>query len=61
MIIRQTDGRAGGRMDGQTCGHTDDQRETIIPRHYRVTGYKNDKQEHDGHYQKDIESQAPIF
>ena len=27
----------GGRMDG----HTDNQSETIIPRHYQVVGYKN--------------------
>ena len=30
---RKTDGRT-------TDGHTDVQRETIIPRHYRVAGYK---------------------
>ena len=36
---RKTDGR---RMtDGQTDRHTDIQRETIIPRHYCVAGYKN--------------------
>ena len=30
---------------GQTKGHTDDQHETIIPRHYCVAGYKkNDSQ-----------------
>ena len=23
-------------------GHTDSQRDTIIPRHYRVAGYKNE-------------------
>ena len=28
-------------MDEQMDWHTDDQRETIIPRHYRVVGYKN--------------------
>ena len=45
----QTDGRqAGGqttddgRASGQTNGHTNNQRETIIHRHYRVEGYKND-------------------
>ena len=27
-------------MDGQTDGHTDDQCETIIPRHYCVAVYK---------------------
>ena len=27
-------------MDGQTGGLTDDQCETIIPRHYCVAGYK---------------------
>ena len=29
------------RMDGQMNGLTDDQCETIIPRHYGVAGYKN--------------------
>ena len=29
-----------GRMGGHTDRHTGDQRETIIPRHYRVAGYK---------------------
>ena len=29
------------RMDGHTNGNTDDQHETIIPRHYCVVGYKN--------------------
>ena len=29
------------RTDGQTDGLTDDQRETIIPRHYCEAGYKN--------------------
>ena len=39
---RKTDGRTtDGGMDGQTDGLTDDQRETIIPRHYCVAGYKN--------------------
>ena len=28
-----------GRTNGQTDGLTDDQRETIIPRHYCVVGY----------------------
>ena len=28
--------------DGRTYGHTDDQRETILPGHYRVAGYKKD-------------------
>ena len=28
------------KTDGRTDGHTDDQRETIIPRHYCVAGYK---------------------
>ena len=27
-------------IDGRTDGHTDNQRETIIPRHYRVAGHK---------------------
>ena len=27
--------------NGWTDRHTDDQRETIIPHHYRVAGYKN--------------------
>ena len=27
--------------DGRTDGHTDVQRETILPRHYCVVGYKN--------------------
>ena len=36
-------GRTDGRMtDGQTNGLTDDQRETIVPRHYCVAGYKKD-------------------
>ena len=36
VIIRK------GKTDGRTTdGHTDDQRETIIPRHYCVAGYKN--------------------
>ena len=30
-----------GWKDGQTDGLTDDQRETIIHRHYCVAGYKN--------------------
>ena len=29
------------KTHGQTDGHTDDQRETIITRHYCVAGYKN--------------------
>ena len=29
-----------GLMDRLTDGHMDVQRETIIPRHYRVAGYK---------------------
>ena len=33
------DGRA---TDGQIDGHKDDQRETIIPRHYCVAGYKKE-------------------
>ena len=42
---RKTDGRMDGRMtdgrtDGQTDRHTDVQRETIIPHHYIVSGYK---------------------
>ena len=28
------------KTDGQTDRHTDDQHETIIPRHYCVAGYK---------------------
>ena len=35
---KRTDGR---RTDGRTDRHTDMQRETIIPRHSRVAGYKN--------------------
>ena len=35
---RKTDGRT---YDGRTDGLTDDQRETIIPRHYCMAGYKN--------------------
>ena len=31
----------GRRDDGQTDGQMDVQRETIIPHHYCVTGYKN--------------------
>ena len=43
---RKTDGRmdgrtTDGRTDWRTDRHTDAQRETIIPRHYRVAGYKN--------------------
>ena len=30
-------------MNGRTDRHTNVQRETIIPRHYRVAGYKNAK------------------
>ena len=30
----------GRTTDGPTDRHTDVQRETIIPRHYRVAGYK---------------------
>ena len=38
---RKTDGRMYyGRTDRQTDGLTDDQRETTIPRHYCVGGYK---------------------
>ena len=38
---RKTDGRTYyGRTHGETDGHTDDQRETIIPHHYCVAGYK---------------------
>ena len=33
----QTDGRT---TDGRTDRHTDVERETIIPCHYRVAGYK---------------------
>ena len=29
------------KTDGRTYGHMDDQRETIIPRHYCVAGYNN--------------------
>ena len=35
---KRMDGRT---TDGQTDGLTDDQHETIIPRHYCVAGYKN--------------------
>ena len=38
ILKRKMDGRT---YDGWTDGHTDDQRETIIPRHYCVAGYKN--------------------
>ena len=39
---RKTDGRMDvRRTDGQTDRLTDDQRDTIIPRHYCVAGYKN--------------------
>ena len=34
-----TEGRT--LTDGRTNGHSDDQRETIIPRHYTMAGYKN--------------------
>ena len=44
---RKTDGRTyDGRTGGQTDGLTDDQCETIIPRHYCVAGYKNYKLRH---------------
>ena len=33
----------GRTTDGQTDGHSDSQRDTIIPRHYRVAGYKKEK------------------
>ena len=40
VIIRKR--KTDGRMDdGRTDRHTDVQRETIIPRHYFVAGYKN--------------------
>ena len=35
---KRIDGRT---TDGRSDRHTDVQRETIIPRHYRVAGYKN--------------------
>ena len=39
---KRTDGRTTDRRaDGRTDRHTDVQRETIIPRHYRVAGYNN--------------------
>ena len=39
---RKKDGWMDGcTTDGRTDRHTDVQRETIIPRHYRVAGYKN--------------------
>ena len=39
-----TDGwKMDGRMDRQMDGLKDDQRETIIPRHYCVVGYKNEQ------------------
>ena len=43
VIIRKrnTDGRT---TDGWTDGHTDVQRETKIPRQYRVAGYKNENE-----------------
>ena len=37
---RRTDGQTDGRTNGQTDGLTDDLRETIIPHHYCVVGYK---------------------
>ena len=38
---RRTDwGTTDGQMDGQTDRYTHSQRDTIIPRHYRVAGYK---------------------
>ena len=37
---KRTDGRT---HDGQTDGLMDDQRETIIPRHYCVVGYKKEQ------------------
>ena len=38
---QKTDGRTyEGRTDGRTDRHTDVQRETILPRHYWVAGYK---------------------
>ena len=45
IIVRKRKyGRTDVRQtDGHTDGHTDSQRDTIIHRHYRVTGYKNQK------------------
>ena len=41
----KTDGRMDdGQKEGHMDGHTDDQRETIIPRHYCVAGYKKQQQ-----------------
>ena len=39
MDVRHTDGQTDRQMDR----HTDVQRETIIPRHYCVAGYKKNK------------------
>ena len=33
------------QMDGRTDGHTDVQRETIVPRHCCFVGYKNKKKQ----------------
>ena len=46
VIIRKqnTDGRT---TEGRTDRHTDVLHETIIPRHYRVTGYKKGKVHHE--------------
>ena len=30
------------QLGGQTDRHMDSQRDTIVPRHYHVVGYKND-------------------
>ena len=39
--IQMCGGWTFGRADGRTDGHTEVQREAIIPRHYCVAGYKN--------------------
>ena len=40
---KRMDGPTGGQTDGRTDGLTDDQRETIIPHHYCVGGYKKNR------------------
>ena len=40
VIIRKRKQTEGRTTDGRTDRHTDVQRENIIPRHYRVAGYK---------------------
>ena len=51
ILKRKTDGRTDGCM---TDGLTDDQRETIIPHHYCVAGYKNTFSLEEGHLKLEL-------